>query len=245
MRSRLAVGVEAHLLDGALDRLHAAGHLVALEGRARSRAGDDDAAVEGQRDLGVGADVDRQGRAALAGEPRRGDHGKRVGAHEAGDRRREVHAALGVDGDAEVGGALGHRLGQSRCEGRRAHAQRRDPQRQVVHDGVADDRHVVDVACVDLLARAERGEQLVDALADGRGELLPEPLVDGLGHARDDVLAVAHLRVLDRLLIDEAAVEEIEQVDDDLGGADVDGGAVGERLDVGRLDVDDLRRRSA
>ena len=48
----------------------------------------------------------------------------------------------------------------------------------------------------------------------------------GVGDAADDVLAVAHLRVLEGLLVDERPALEVEQVGDDLGRADVDGHAV-------------------
>ena len=93
---------DVHALDGAGDGLHAVADLVALEGGAGGAAGHRHAAVVDQRDLGVGADVDGHGRTLLAGQPRGGDDGQRVRADEAGDGRREVHAAVRVHVEAEL-----------------------------------------------------------------------------------------------------------------------------------------------
>ena len=200
--------------------------LVALEGGAGGAAGDRHAAVVGQRDLGVGADVDGHARTLLAGQPRGGDDGQRIRADEAGDRRREVHAAVRVHVEAELTRAQRERLGRGRRERRLPEADRRQAERQMMHGGVADDGHVADVVGVDALALVEQLQVGVDAFAHGLGEGGRVVVLDGLRDARDDVLAVAHLRVLDRLLVDEGAAREVEQVDDDLGGADVDGDAV-------------------
>src|SRR5665811_2523214 len=96
----VAVPGDAHALDGAGDGLHAVADLVALEGGPGGAAGDRHATFVGERDLGVGADVDGHGRALLAGELRSGDDGQRVRADEAGDGRRKVHAAVRVHVEA-------------------------------------------------------------------------------------------------------------------------------------------------
>ena len=92
---RLALGRDAHALDGAGDGLHAVADLVALEGGAGGAARHGDAAVLDQGDLGVGADVDGHGRALLVREARGGDDGERVRADEAGDGRRKCTPPLG------------------------------------------------------------------------------------------------------------------------------------------------------
>ncbi len=236
--ARLAVGGDGDALDRPLDGLHAAGDLIALEGRPRGAARHDDPTAVGQGDLGVGADVDGQRRRRRAGQTGGRDHGQTVGAHEAGDRRREVHAALGVHGEAELGGAQRHRRRQRRGEGGAAQPDRRDAESQVVHGGVADHRHVVEVARRDRLTLAELAKQLVDASARRPAQIVEASVVDGLREPRDDVFAEAHLGVLERLLVDLPAAVEVEQIGDDLGGADVDGRAVGAAVDIGRLDVD-------
>ncbi len=181
--ARLAVGVDRDALDGAFDGLHAAGDLIALEGRARGAARHDDAAVVRQGDLGVGADVDGHARRLRAGQARGGDHGQAVGAHEAGDGRREVHAALGVHGEAELRGAQRERRRQRRGEGGAAEADRREAEGQVMHGRVADHRHVVEVARRDRLALAELAEQLVDAAARRPAQVVEASVVDGLREA--------------------------------------------------------------
>ncbi len=211
--------------------------LVALEGRTRGAARHGHLTVVHERDLGVRADVDGERRPALAGQSSGGDHGERVGADEAGDRRREVHAALGVHVDAEVGAAHRDGLGRDRRVRRRAQALGRQAQGQMVHRRVADHGHVVEVARRDALPLVERAEALVDAGARGGGELRA-PFVRRLGDAAHDVLAVAHLRVLDRLGVDLLTADQVEEVGDDLGGADVDGGAVRDVGRLRRLDVD-------
>ena len=70
------------------------------------------------------------------------------------------------------------------------------------------------------------------------GELGPRRRLERLRHARDDVLAEAHLRVLDSLVIDQRAPREVEEVGDDLRGADVDGDAVESRRLVAWVDGD-------
>ena len=145
-------GVIAHALDGAGDGLHAVADLVALEGGAGGAARDGHAAVVGQRDLGVGADVDGHARPLLAGEARGGDDGQGVRADEAGDGRREVHAAVRVHVDAELARAQRERLGRGRRERRLPEADRREAEGQVVHRRVADHGHVADVVGVDVLA---------------------------------------------------------------------------------------------
>ena len=171
-------------------------------------------------------------------QARRGDDGEAVGAHEAGDRRREVDAGLGVHGKTELGGAQRHRRRQGRREGRAAETDRRDAERQVVHGGVADDRHVVEVARRDRLPRAQRGQQLVDAAARRPAQVVEAAVVDRLREAGDHVLAEAHLGILEGLLVDQPPARQVEQVGDDLGRAHVDGDAVGRLAGVGRLDVD-------
>jgi len=106
-----------------------------------------------------------------------------------------------------------------------------------MHRRIAHHRHVVDVPRLDIVARAELAEDLVDTAADSRRQLRGAVCVDGAGDARDDVLPVAHLRVLGGLLVDETPGLEVEEVGDDLRGTDVDGGTVGDGLYSGRLGV--------
>ncbi len=108
----------------------------------------------------------------------------------------------------------------------------------MVHRRVAHHRHVVEVARRDRLTRAERGKQLIDAAARRLVQLVAAAVVDGLREPGDDVFAKAHLRVLEGLLVDLAAALQVEQVGDDLGGADIDGHAPDAALGVGRLGVD-------
>ena len=63
--------------------------------------------------------------------------------------------------------------------------------------------------------------------------------VKSFGDPRDHILAVAHLRILDGLLVDQVAFLKVHEVDDDLGRADVDGGPIGAQADVLGLDVDE------
>ena len=124
---RLAVGAERDALDRALDGLHAAGDLVALEGRARGAARDDRPRPSWTRAISVLVPMSIARRGVVdCGQARGGDHGQAVRADEAGDRRREVDAGLGVHGEAELGGAQGERRGRGRREGRSAETDGRD-----------------------------------------------------------------------------------------------------------------------
>ena len=235
----LAGGVDLDALDGAGHGLHAVADLVALEGGAGGAAGHGDAAVVGEGDLGVGADVDRHARPLLGREARGGDHGEGVRADEPGDGRREVHAAVRVHVDAELTRAQRERLGRGGRERRLAEADGREAEGEVVHRRVAHHRHVADVVGVDVLALVERRQVRVDALAHGGGQQRRLVVLGRVRDAADDVLAVAHLRVLDRLLVDERAAAQVEQVGDDLGRADVDGHAVALAVALSRVHVDD------
>ena len=152
----VAVPGDAHALDGAGHGLHAVADLVALEGGPGGAARDRHAAVVSQRDLGVGADVDGHGRTLLAGQPRGGDDGQRVRADEAGDGRREVHAAVRVHVEAELTRAQRERLGRGRRERRLPETDRREAERQMMHGGVAHHGHVADVIGCDALALVQR-----------------------------------------------------------------------------------------
>ena len=134
---------------------------------------------------------------------------------------------LRVHVDAELTRAQRERLGRRRGERRLAEADGREAESEVVHRRVADDGHVADVVGVDLLALVEHGQVRVDAAADGRREGGRLAVLRRVGDAADDSprrsASAGSRRASWSMSVPRAQVEE---VGDDLGGADVDGDAV-------------------
>ena len=94
---KLAVVVDRHFLDGAIQRRHAASDRAAFERRARrTRCGQNPMPVADDQ-LGIGADI-HDGNQALFMRQVHGQHaGGGIGAHVAADDRRAVDARLGMD----------------------------------------------------------------------------------------------------------------------------------------------------
>ncbi len=99
-----------------------------------------------QHDLGVRADVDdeldRLGPVGRLGQ----DHPGGVRADVAGDARQDVDPGARVGPDPDLGGGRPDRPVGGQGERRRAERDRVDPEQEVVHDRVADDRHLEDLA---------------------------------------------------------------------------------------------------
>ena len=168
----LAVGVDGDALDGPLDGLHAAGDLIALEGRAGGAARHHHPPVADQGDLGVGADVDghrrrrRRARRVAATTARQSEPTKpAIGGGKctppSGFMAKPSSAARSVTGAASAG-----------AKGAPPRPDRRDAEGQVVHGRVAHHRHVVEVARRDRLARAQPAQQLVHAVAGRPAQLV-------------------------------------------------------------------------
>ncbi len=78
------------------------------------------------------------------------DHAGGVGADVAGDARQHVRACAPVHGEAELAGGQSEGLVDREREGCAAERRRVDPEQEVVHDRVADERDLEDVRAVDL-----------------------------------------------------------------------------------------------
>ena len=95
-------------------------------------------------------DVDEE--AHLVGEVRRlgEDDAGGVRADVAGDARQDVRARAGVHGEAELARGQPDGLVDGERERRAAERRRIDPEQEVVHDRVADERDLEDVGAVDV-----------------------------------------------------------------------------------------------
>ena len=208
--------------------------LRALERRPRGARGGEQAFAVAEHDLGVRPDVDQE--AHLVGEVRRlGEHDAGgVRADVAGDARQHVRARSRVHGEAEL--ARGQSQGLVDREGERRAAERRrvDPEQEVVHDRVADERDLEHVRAFDSGARRELGRELREAAADGAGELLLGPGVQhDVGDAAHEILAEADLRVHLAGRREHVAGREVAEMSGDGGRADVEGDAVGAVVEAG------------
>ena len=138
--------VDADPLDGAGAARWPAVDLRALEGRARGRGRGQQALPVAEHDLGIGADVDDQHRFVRAVR-RFGEHdARRVGPHVARDAGQHVDPATGVDVEVDVACLQVEPVRPREREGGAAQLGRIDAEQQVVHDRVADEGGVQNVA---------------------------------------------------------------------------------------------------
>ncbi len=149
-----------------------------------------------------------------------------VAADEAADVRRQVHIGAGADRQIELARLDVHGVAHGGDERRAAELPHRQPEQQVMHGGVAADRHIDDVGGGGADGQAQVMGECVDRRAGGLAQFrgVRRPL-DGVIHAADDVGAPGHLRVLDAEAGDARAALQVDQEAGDIGGAEVDGKA--------------------
>ena len=139
--------IDPHPLDRARRGALAAADLRALERRPGRRRGGEQALAVAEHDLGIGADVDDQRH--LVGEVRRlgQDHAGGVGADMAGDAGQHVDPGVGMHAsEVELARPERHRLVGGERERRAAELGRIDAEQQVMHDRIADEGQLQDVA---------------------------------------------------------------------------------------------------
>ena len=147
-----------------------------------------------------------------------------VAADEAADVRRQVNIGAGADRQIELARLDVHGVANGGDERGATELPHRKPEQQMVHGGVAANRHIDDVGG----GRADRKAQIMGERVDRCARRLAQfrgaggPL-DGMIHPADDVGAPRHLRVLDAEAGDARAALQIDQETGDIGGAEVDG----------------------
>ena len=148
--------VDAHALDRPGRGALAAADLRALEGRSRGAGAGEQPAAVAEHDLRVGADVHQQreliGQVGALGE----DDAGGIRADVAGDAGQGVDARAGIEVQADLARLEAQGFIGSEREGRAAELHRIDAEQQVVHDRVADHRHLEEVGYCDLRPRAPR-----------------------------------------------------------------------------------------
>ncbi len=174
----------------------AAGDLRTLERRAGRRGGGEQPVARAQDDLGVRADVDDQ--RDLVREIRRlgQDHSGRVRADVARDAREQVDPRAGMARQVDLGGLDPDGAVCREGEGRRAEGRRVDPEQQVMHDRVADDRELEDVLDGARRPATRARDEARDGLPDHPGHLRRPALVEHrVRDAAHEVLAEPDLGV--------------------------------------------------
>ena len=227
-RGSSVCGIDAHALDRTRGRALAAADLGPLEGGPRrARAGDEPRAVA-EDDLGIGADIDEDRDLVREVRPLGEQHARRVGADVPGDRGQHESARAGVEGEAELGRAQRQSTVARECEGSAAELDRIDAEEEVLHDRVADEARLEDVASLDARLARRLGREIVDGAAHCGRELgLAPRMHHDVGDPAHQVLAEADLRVHHADRRDHLPARELAQVRRDCGRAHVDGDTIG------------------
>jgi hypothetical protein len=158
----------------------------------------------------------------------RKDHACSVGAHVARDAREDVGARADVHREAELARGDAHRLVHGERERRAAERCRVDPEQEVVHDRVPDERDLEDVVAFDLgCVRELRGELREAAANDFRELLLGAGVEHDVRDAAHEVLAEPDLRVHLSCGCEHLTRPEVAQVSGDRRRPDVEGDPVG------------------
>ena len=190
-------GVDADALDRAGRRTLAARDLCALERWAGWARRSEQPVTVTEHDLGVRPDVDDQVHLVAEVRALGEDHAGRVGAHVARDAGQYVDTCTPVNGQAELARWKSNRLVDRESERRAAERRGIDPEQEVVHDRIADDRHLEDVRA----ARSRRcvASSAVSFARQPRTTFVSSFSEPGLsidvGDAAHEVLAEADLRV--------------------------------------------------
>ena len=117
-----------------------------------------------------------------------------------------------------------NRLVDREREGCGAEGRRVDAEQEVVHDRVAHEGHLEDVAAVDLSGASELGGQLREAAAHGPRQLsLRSGVEHDVGDAAHEVLAEPDLRVHLAGGCEHVARQEVAEMPGDRRRADVEG----------------------
>ena len=233
--------VDAHPLDRAGGRALAGGDLRAFEGRARGRGRGQQPLAVAEHDLGIGADIDDQH--GLVGPVRGfGEHdARRIGADVARDTRQDVDTRAGIDVELDVGRRHCQSAGGREREGRAAQLGRVDAEQQVVHDRVADEGSVENVAARDACLVRNLADQRVDRAAHGLGQLgFAAGVHHDVGDPAHQIFAEADLRVHAPGRGHDDAARYLGQMTGDGGRADVEGRAIRLLVEAGP-DGDDAR----
>ena len=145
-----------------------------------------------------------------------------------GDAGQHVDPPAGVDVERDVARAQAEPAGAGQREGGAAQLGRIDAEQQVVHDRIADEGRVEDVAARDAGVCRRLADQRVHRAAHGLGQLrLAARVHHHVGDPAHQVLAEADLRVHASGGGGDLAARERGQVAGDGGGADIEGRAVG------------------
>ena len=222
----VSLGIEAHFLDGAGGGPHAELDAAALEGRSGGAGGAGQPLLVADDDLAVGADIDEQRQLGVFVDPRGQDPGHNIapdvtghGTHRIdehvvrhfqaqvpGPDRREVAGGGGVGGQADILGV--------------------DAVEQMGHGGVGGHRDVGDLRHRQLVLFEDPVHHLVDGGGHRALQLLQPLVFLAEDHAGDDVVPVTHLGVVIRPGADDLAGGQVQDLDPDGGGADVNGDGI-------------------
>ena len=176
--------------------------------------------IEG--DLGIGADIQRQGGALRLVGFRRQDHRDMVGADVPGDIGRQIDIRPGVQLQSQVAGAQVERLAGSRHVGGMPELFDRQPGEQVVHGRVAHHHRIHHLGGLQASLGAHLGDHLIEGLDQAAlQDLAPIGEAAGIADAADHVLAVGDLRVHRAGLGQGIAAVQVHQVSRQLGGAHI------------------------
>ena len=200
--------------------------------------------MDAEHDLRVRAHVHDELHALAALRLLRQDDAGRVGADVAGDARQDVDAGARMGPHADLGRVHLQRLVGGQRERRRAERHGVQAQQQVVHDRVAHDGQLEDVAG----RHARPGRQGCHQLAHGRPHGAghrgrPVGMQHGVRDAAHEVLAEPDLWVHDALGGEHCAVRQVDEVAGDGRRAHVKGDAHGALVEARPDRGDDARRR--
>ena len=220
--------VDPHPLDRARRGPLAAADLGALEGRARS--GLEAASRKSRLPRTISAFVPTSTTSSTTslsvGRLGEDDPG-RVGPDVAGDARQDVDAGAGMRPELQLRGADADGPIRRQGERRGAERDRVDPEQEVMHDRVADDRELEDLVALDARAHRQLGDEAVQRLADRGGHLAGAlGMHHRVGDPAHQVLAEPDLRVHHAVAREDGAVREVGEVAGDRRRADVDRDAV-------------------
>ncbi len=158
----------------------------------------------------------------------------------AGDAGQGVDEAAWSDRQAEFRRAGVEAAIDRQREGRAAELGRVEPQKEVVHDRIADHRHFKNLATLDVRLRREFADQRVHRRADNARQLdLAAGIHHHVGDAAHQIFAEADLRVHRSGGGEDVAGCEIAEMGGDRGRADVERHAVGAVAKAGQ-DRDDV-----
>ena len=189
--------VDLHTLDGTRRRALPGADLCPFERRPGGRGTGQQSLAVAQNDFGIGADVDDKGqRVGLIGRFGQGDGG-RIRPDMARYARQDIDArAIGNRGQTYVRSRQSQRVRRGQREGRLAQFHRVHAQQKVVHDRVADDHSLDDIAGGNTGFGRQFDGQRIQRLTDCGGHLeVTTGIHHGIADPAHQVFAEPDLRV--------------------------------------------------